>query len=1168
MWSAVRRRLRWWIAALLAMWMGAAYAADESAPAQPAELTVRVGHSFGILRLAFWGDGAFVVSAGGEGTIKLWDFKTGRLIRTMAFDARLWDMAVAPRGGFVLAASADGRLARWDLASGRQMSVQTISPRGTALRGVAISSDERRMVVGAWDGELQVFDLETGRQIARWLTGHGTLTSLAMSPDGTKVVTAGAGGQAEVWDAQTGKSLARLVGHGEAIWRMAFSPDGQRLVSAGGRLNEAPGPVDSKIRVWNVGTAALLQAFGSDQRAVRDVTFSPDGKLIAATSGTFGDRYVNVFDAASGAELQPFGRPGELENSDSLAFSPNGRELVSGIFSAFIAWSTPDRRALRVVGGMDPRSPSRAIAISGDGNLLAYGAYDLLGVWDSRLGAATTLARVSSAVDSLAISPDLRHVAYRTEGGELGVYDRQGRKFLWKLTNTRDTRTFYPGTGLQFSSDGKLLLLRGDDQTLKVFQADSGTRIGLYTGHSHAILSAVILGNGSRILSIDSKGVLREFDVRSGKLKRSLPLGNGSTHVMAATLSTDGSIAALVESGKNLDDDGRSLKSIRIIDCHSGQTLRSADTRDDVQSMALSKDNQWMATGGFFGDTHIRLRSVDSGKVAATLTGHNTEVQQLTFAPQGDRLFSAGADGTVKVWDLVQKDLIVTLITSSNGENLTITPAGFFAGSAHGNDFLSVSKGLDVYSVDQFYSHLYRPDLVEERLTGDPQHRYLEAASTLSLEQILASGPAPELELLQRGTDAAAGTVRVSVKIKDVGGGIGAKVVWRVNGKVQGDVSQQGITQPPRIGASATVTEGLRVDPARENFIEVVAYNHSGLIASLPLRLTVDTFGVAADPRPRLRVLTVGVSKYKMTGFGLEVAANDARRFGEALSQVSAGLFSDIKVVPLYDEEVTRQALESAFFQLGQDVRPTDDFVLFVAGHGRAEAGRWFFMPQDLDFNKNQSIAKDAIGEDTWQRWLAQVVAQNTLIILDTCESAAAAGLVRGDTQRETAMAQLQHSTGRNLIAASRQAAVEGYKGYGVLTYAVLEAFRKVNDSDQERTVTVDELSAHVAGRVPRISREIYGFEQQPFRKLDGNNFPIGMQLLPRVEDDGCPGGENFVVVRSQSLHEQPEQRAPALRTLDAGYRIGAEFKGKWALVCRNGVKLGYVPSESVAKIQ
>src|SRR5262249_11165949 len=110
----------------------------------------------------------------------------------------------------------------------------------------------------------------------------------------------------------------------------------------------------------------------------------------------------------------------------------------------------------------------------------------------------------------------------------------------------------------------------------------------------------------------------------------------------------------------------------------------------------------------------------------------------------------------------------------------------------------------------------------------------------------------------------------------------------------------------------------------------------------------------------------------------------------------------------------------------------------------RSIAGKYYFLQQDLDFSKGQTIERDAVSQDLWQVWLAKIPAQKTLLIFDTCESAAAQGLVRGaEHERETAMGQLQNATGNNLIAAARQAALEGYRGHGVLTYTILAAFGK-----------------------------------------------------------------------------------------------------------------------------
>ena len=72
-----------------------------------------------------------------------------------------------------------------------------------------------------------------------------------------------------------------------------------------------------------------------------------------------------------------------------------------------------------------------------------------------------------------------------------------------------------------------------------------------------------------------------------------------------------------------------------------------------------------------------------------------------------------------------------------------MTPEGFFDASPNGSRYLTVVRGLDVYSIDQFYDRLYRPDLVREKMAGDPQGKVKDAATKLDLSKAIASGAAP-----------------------------------------------------------------------------------------------------------------------------------------------------------------------------------------------------------------------------------------------------------------------------------------------------------------------------------------------------------------------------------------------------------------------------------------
>jgi uncharacterized caspase-like protein len=364
------------------------------------------------------------------------------------------------------------------------------------------------------------------------------------------------------------------------------------------------------------------------------------------------------------------------------------------------------------------------------------------------------------------------------------------------------------------------------------------------------------------------------------------------------------------------------------------------------------------------------------------------------------------------------------------------------------------------------------------------------------------------------------------------------------------------------------MSQGLSVDPSQTNSIEVVAYNGAGLLASPPLRVEVGAFG-ALEQRSRMFILSIGVSGYKMADYNLHFAAADAQAFVDTLKIAAKPAFSEIKEYVLVNEHVTKLTLERTVKEIADSIQPNDLFVLFVAGHGSSISGNYYFMQQDLDFSKDQSIQRDAISQDIWQRWIASIQVGKKLLIFDTCESAAAAALVRStDRVLQTAMEQLQNATGENVIAAARQAAVEGYRQHGVMTSVILEAFEKATQTQTATQVWIDGLANYVGTRVPEITMGIYGFAQEPVRKLSGDNFLIGLKMVEPSSTPDCPTSENFVVLTQEPLRTEANASSTIISTLLPGFKVAVMYFDQWAQLCRDGSKIGYVRAEALAELR
>lgn len=522
--------------------------------------------------------------------------------------------------------------------------------------------------------------------------------------------------------------------------------------------------------------------------------------------------------------------------------------------------------------------------------------------------------------------------------------------------------------------------------------------------------------------------------------------------------------------------------------------------------------------------------------------------------------------------------MLATLLVA-DGEWITITPEGFFVASENGADLLNVVRGSDVFSSGQFYQALYRPDLVQEKLAGDPRGLVRDAASRLDLAQALNSGTTPIVQLsVPASLTAASSLLQVQAQISDRGGGIG-RVEWRVNGVTVG------IDTPSVAAQSANVTRSLNLDVGT-NTVEVVAYNSANLIASRPSRSTVIVTAPAADPRAavaptaRLFVLAAGLNDYNEPRLKLNGSVRDAQTLAKAFATTGAGFYRDVKVKVLVDAEVSEPKLDAAFKELAAQTLPTDVFIMYLAGHGKTVEGRYYFIPRDFKVSAgadektvNQAASRQGIAQEQWQRWFASIPARRSMILFDTCES----GTFTGEVARTKTLEQsgandrLAQATGRTIITASSgtQEAFEGYRGHGLFTYNVLDALDRA-DTDGNGTIEINELAVYVYAQVTSLSENVFRKRQEPQIKI-ASSYPLTKQGrvlagdYPAIAQDNTP---SFQVGQTASLRINPAAGSTVVRSLTAKTAVTVlRNEGDWSLVAVKGKPVGYMATRNLARI-
>ena len=186
------------------------------------------------------------------------------------------------------------------------------------------------------DGSLEIRSLRDGQHLARYPKVFRPLETIAaaLSPDGKWFVWGGLSTELYLLNLVTGQRIA-LEGHRYDVAAVVFAPDGKTFVTGG---------VDGLLLSWETAPPHRLRELGRHMTSVGQLTFSPDGRVIAAQEGGLG---IHLWHPNTGREV------GFLPVSDDgggqwLGFSPEGDRLAmrlgTGEIRLFpVAGESPER---------------------------------------------------------------------------------------------------------------------------------------------------------------------------------------------------------------------------------------------------------------------------------------------------------------------------------------------------------------------------------------------------------------------------------------------------------------------------------------------------------------------------------------------------------------------------------------------------------------------------------------------------------------------------------------------------------------------------------------------------------------------------------------------------------------------------------------------------------
>src|SRR5262249_17907601 len=138
-------------------------------------------------------------------------------------------VASARGGGQVLTAGDDGTMRLWDVASGLQ--VRRLKGYRSRVLCVAVSPDGSRALSGHEDGSVRLWDLENEEEVKRLERHRAEVSAVAFAPDGRTAFSGSLDWTVRRWDTTPGRTLA--IRSGMPVYSLAVCRDGLAVLAGG-----------------------------------------------------------------------------------------------------------------------------------------------------------------------------------------------------------------------------------------------------------------------------------------------------------------------------------------------------------------------------------------------------------------------------------------------------------------------------------------------------------------------------------------------------------------------------------------------------------------------------------------------------------------------------------------------------------------------------------------------------------------------------------------------------------------------------------------------------------------------------------------------------------------------------------------------------------------------
>ena len=581
-------------------------------------------HGDTVYQAVYSADATRLLTACGDGAVRIWDPIHGQLVRELREKNRVlryYAVTPSPDGRLIAAVDIDGAVARvWDAGTGVPLAELHQDASGFASVGF---SDDGRWLATSGGGDVRVFDTRTWGQT---LVLPGS--RLHWDPRGPRLLTGGSRGDVSLWAIPHGTRVHHLRELGESIDALAFSLDG-RLIAAASH--------DGTEQVWDAASGELKSQGNHLHNSIRSIEFDASSTLLAAggASGAIavtdaaGEMPVSILDGARSVITAAHFIP---STHHVVGVSWDGTARIWDATSPYRRWNSPP-------APNDHQGCGLATSLEPDRRFVAVGCGDhATRIWD------TTRGQLIAELPSVTSSGNEFGSAYPavSAAGDRAAIARGNTVELYELPSGNLLRTIAHGAtvnAVAFASLGNDFVSGAVDGSLLVTR-DGGAQLELPRS-AGGIDAAGFLADG-RLVAADAQRRLRIYDA-NGKTIADLEL---AARVLVLRSSPD---------SRHVITLPRFAGKVAPPELWDVEHHRAITTLDDLgqgrvfSARFVAGDRIVTACG----DGKTRLWDGATGTLRQRFTGGSRFMADATLSPDGSLVVGGDGDGVLRFWDAV-----------------------------------------------------------------------------------------------------------------------------------------------------------------------------------------------------------------------------------------------------------------------------------------------------------------------------------------------------------------------------------------------------------------------------------------------------------------------------------------------------------------------------------